>query len=166
MAPRKQFTGALATPIKVVHPREAKSAEDRWHGLSETFSKLHLLFDHYGIAPTNEDGSHNWPVLVLALAQDFVPGFHLDMGEKRGRKPDLVRDISLIVDVQMLVAERRCSVSEAVHVLVTSPRPEFRRRWGGKNKKTLQNSYHAALKSERVREFVLWLNRPENSGAA
>lgn len=151
-----RFSGPLAEPIRV--EGDPNSASNMLMTLQTWLEKLDLLFGHFGISERGEDGSRNDRALALRLAMEFVPGFKLKLRETRGRPVrggDVARSIMLIVDVEKLKDERGCSDSEAVRILVTSPR--FRARWGGSNKRTLENRLHAVRRSPEVLKMILHL---------
>ncbi|MGQ4274957.1 hypothetical protein [Terrihabitans sp. B22-R8] len=95
-AKKAGFSGSLAAPIERDLPayslvleaaeneqRHAKWSESIFH---ERLGKLPLLFDHYGLSPSES----SWPALVLALACDTVPGFQLALeGPASQSFPDL-----------------------------------------------------------------------------
>jgi hypothetical protein len=75
------FAGALAQPIYV-----DVDQIDRLEGvlLARVPEKIHLLFKHYKIDPSDEQ---SWEKLALQLALDHVPGLQLAFRPKPGRKP-------------------------------------------------------------------------------
>jgi hypothetical protein len=79
--PAPKYAGALAQPIYV--------DVDQFDRLEEVLlarvpEKIHLLFKHYKIDPSDEQ---SWEKLVLQLACDHVPGLQLAFRPKAGRKP-------------------------------------------------------------------------------
>jgi hypothetical protein len=75
------FAGALAQPIYV----DVDQIE-RLEGvlLARVPEKIHLLFKHYKIDPSDEQ---SWEKLALKLALDHVPGLQLALLPKVGRHP-------------------------------------------------------------------------------
>jgi hypothetical protein len=73
------FAGALARPIYV-----DVDQIDRLEGvlLARVPEKIHLLFKHYKIDPSDEQ---SWEKLALQLALAHVPGLQLALRPKRGR---------------------------------------------------------------------------------
>jgi hypothetical protein len=76
-----KYAGALAKPIYV-----DVDQIDRLEGvlLAQVPEKIHLLFKHYKIDPSDEQ---SWEKLALQLALDHVPGLQLALRPKAGRKP-------------------------------------------------------------------------------
>jgi hypothetical protein len=74
------FAGALAQPIYV----DVDQIDRLEVLLARVPEKIHLLFKHYKIDPSDEQ---SWQTLALQLALDHVPGLQLALRPKAGRKP-------------------------------------------------------------------------------
>jgi hypothetical protein len=79
--PAPKYAGALAQRIYV-----DVAQIDRLEGvlLAQVPEKIHLLFKHYKIDPSDEQ---SWEKLALQLALDHVPGLQLALRPKAGAKP-------------------------------------------------------------------------------
>jgi hypothetical protein len=79
--PAPKYAGALAEPIYV-----DVDEIDRLEGvlLTRVPEKIHLLFKHYKIDPSDEQ---NWEKLAINLAFEHVRGLQLAFPPKPGRKP-------------------------------------------------------------------------------
>ena len=140
LRPRKKFTGKLAKPVNI----DGNEQEVR----QELVEKISLLFQHYSITtPVDEKTEiESWYRLAIELAFDFVPGLQFVEPKKRGRKTDSITPLMLVVDVDEVRAKRKCSVREAIRLLVS--RTGEAQPWRGRNKGTLQNRYGKAVRSE------------------
>jgi hypothetical protein len=93
--PAPKYAGALAQPIYVDEDQIDRVEEVL---LARVPEKIHLLFKHYKIDPSDEQ---SWQTLALQLALDHVPGVRLAFRPKRGPHPtwkaglgfDLVRAV-------------------------------------------------------------------------
>jgi hypothetical protein len=158
----QKFSGELASPI--VGNRDAmgrsglldarsdeeivaSAADEQRRVIAEWTRKLGLLRDHYGIAQ-----ERHWELpLVLALANDFVPGFRVQFGEvpKRGRKRKWTssRYMSLLGDVALLQIEDPTRGDlDALTLLIKQQR--FAERWGGEKPSSLEKRLHEARTSD------------------
>ncbi|MER9840558.1 hypothetical protein NKJ59_04805 [Mesorhizobium australicum] len=84
--------------------------------------------------------------------RNLIPDHERGKRRKVGRPRNWRKDVALILDADHVVDERRCSDSEAIRILVTSPR--FAKRWRGENKRTLQNRLSAARKDQSIAFLV------------
>jgi hypothetical protein len=88
--PAPKYAGALAQPIYVDfgllelhrYPDVAAALKEMWQ--TRVPEKIHLLFKHYKIDPSDEQ---SWKTLALQLALDHVPGLQLAFPPKPPRKP-------------------------------------------------------------------------------
>ena len=126
-----KFTGPLAEPM------DPQLSSTGYAIL--TMHKLSLLFEHYGVHERDADGEENYIELLLKVCRDFVPGFASPKVKKRGRPATSAVDkLVLWHDITTLQDKRKCSVSSAASILVSSPKSS----WHGKNKRTLENAFH------------------------
>ena len=134
---RRKFSGALAEPIN-------DAASDFGAVFKQQMAKLSLLFDHYGIAHSDNRGSYR--LLAHALACEIVPGFKVRKrrGKPRTRSSELV---SLFVSVNELREKKpELKVRSAIaHLCRKAGSP-----WHSRDIDTLENAYHAAENDPRV----------------
>ena len=132
----KPIEVTLSTPM-VFHSEEAcealRTANTReWlRAAIETHAKLELLFAHYAIPRTGDDG-RDYRMLSFHLArQQFRRRFRVeDVNQQKPYKPgrNPITLMMLLADVELLKRERDRSDSEAVQVLTSADR--FEERWG------------------------------------
>lgn len=173
--PRKKaqkFTGALAQPIRIKFYRATlvglnaddaakKTAAGFVTAAKESFLKLDLLFEHFGIART-KDLAADYKSLSLSLAQEFVPGFQLVSADTpaRGRpssKPWQL--VSLLVDVETLKRRKQrvhARASDARALADLTSLSQFSRRWGRYRAASLANLLPKARNPEFNPLYRLW----------
>jgi hypothetical protein len=86
--------------------------------LHEIEVKELILANHYGIVPCDSDDPDFYRRLVVALTDDFFPGFRIDYGDgpRKKRKWGLSENFQLIADVDSIVKERQCSDRQAISI--------------------------------------------------
>lgn len=111
--PRK-FKGQLATPIQprtITNYLMKEQIFREW--AKEDWEKIELLCGEYEVA-IDDDLYMN---LTLALAKDFVPGFkEIKRRGIRKKWSDERRD-ALVIDIERIMTEQKCSKSEAAKFL-------------------------------------------------
>jgi hypothetical protein len=132
---RRKMPPELTTPIqwrtrlRVPPITEAPTEEERrqlmdrekalnaLHATTEAIEKMPLLYQHYGIERYSNGAGE---LLALHLAMEFVPGFQVRDKPKRGRKDvwHVFLQAALWLDVQQLVAEKKCSERSACNILL------------------------------------------------
>ena len=137
MTSRRKFTGALAEPI-------SDAGSDFGAVFKQQMAKVPLLFDHYGIAHSDERSSYR--LLAHALACEIVPGFKVKKrrGKPRTRSAELVSLFIAVNELRQKHPEWR--VRTAIAHLCRRPSSA----WHGLNAETLENTYHAAENDPRV----------------
>lgn len=153
--PAKKFEGPLAVPILIethsvsllTDTPEGRAEVDKHNkeeigrAFLESLKKLDDLLRHYEIEAIPNDNSA-YVLLSLRMAMEFVPGFkikNVSTHRQKGRKKiwDPIKYSELLADVTLLKSEKNRSDSEACSILANSPR--FASRWGGFDKRTLEN---------------------------
>jgi hypothetical protein len=168
------FKGELAKPIRIQTPRkptislleeDSENAEKmRLHQIAvrqtrtkatlERLSKLSLLLEHYGLK--NECNEVKWLLLVMKLAEDYVPGFQIEERKTVGRKKSWT-DHELFMLYFQVRARIEATKSNARTINITDVCKTLLRTEPWKNKgftvKVLQNKYTAASRLESVEVF-------------
>jgi hypothetical protein len=141
------FAGALAQPIYV-----DVDQIDRLEGvlLARVPEKIHLLFKHYKIDPSDEQ---SWEKLALRLALNHVPGLQLALRPKAGRKPTWKTGLGdeLVRAVQDVKSQTGMGTKDAIRKL-QKDKPGT---WGRYTVENLGASYREAKRhQERFRKLV------------
>lgn len=172
---RRRFSGELAKPIIIrtqrvtlltntpAHRDEVnKHNSDEWRrAATEQLNKLALLNKEFEL-PDSKDHLLNFAMLTLALAREFVPGFHVkdlstERGKGRHKEWNVLKYSELIADVETLKNENRRSDSEACRILSKTKR--FESRWGNYDKRTLENRLIMA-RDKRENVLMVLANNP------
>ncbi|HEX4573049.1 MAG TPA: hypothetical protein VH184_21635 [Dongiaceae bacterium] len=135
-------------PVLGGAPSDEERRAAQRHNLDQLALRLAALFKHYGIDPGSADADS---VVVLRLAQDFVPGFEIRSIAKRERgrpkKWDVLRAARLLADVARLT-KRGASAQNACRILAT--RRRFAARYGQENPDSLYARYKESLRIVRA----------------
>ncbi len=140
------FAGELAKPIPYRLPARPSlavldlypDAQAKWErergaamaeAAQETFRKLELLADHYGVTGPTLD-SKALP-LLLCVCRAFIPGFRLEIPEpsRRGRKKTrgrITTRMQLIADVQAIKAAKKLQSDRDALWALSQTDPRYR----------------------------------------
>jgi hypothetical protein len=145
--PAPKYAGALAQPIYV-----DVDQIDRLEGvlLARAPEKIHLLFNHYKIDPSDEQSLEK---LALQLAFDHVPGLQLAFRPKAGRKPTWKTGLGdeLVRAVQDVKSRTGKGTEDAIAELQEKPGG----MWGRYTVENLGARYREAKPhQERLRKLV------------
>lgn len=144
----KALAGPLVTPLRPSKERPAPptvlqqhgdpASMDKWRGPDaawsaemavemgvESFKKLALLLEHYGIASQDND---RWFMLAMKLANDYVPGFHVAQPKApMGRRSKWTEERRVVLYCNVMLEieprpgrQRTCSATEACATLAKS----------------------------------------------
>ena len=140
-SPLQELLGLAPTKVEEEERQRALNDADNKY-FDERLRKLPLLAQHYGFdAPKDSwigiaERNDLWLLnLALVLAQELVPGFMLDVGERQGARTwDQVAQARLIADIEAvkLDGKKACGDNEACVRLVTrsEKRPEYKELYG------------------------------------
>ncbi len=160
----------LATPIRIAlqHPTiagpdpqaaAAANAKEFVRAYAERDAKLELLFSHYGLARTGNDGA-DYRALALRMATDRFRGFEVvDVNAPKSnyehRRGNWVSLMMLLADVATVKrGHLQCSDGQAIRALPT----RFPERWGDFRTKlrTLANWLGDARNKAKNPGLLLW----------
>ena len=174
-SPFKALLGLAPTKAEIEeHQRAWNDASSKY--VDEQLRKLPLLAQEYDSDVPNDawvriaERNEAWVLsLVLVLAQQLVPGFMLDVGERRGARVwDEVAQAGLIADVEAIRARRGCGDSEACSLLLKLP--QYKERYGKNPKKqSLQKRakiLNSRLVDARTAESLIARMLAEENGTA
>jgi len=111
----EKYPGKLGKPRPLPQkPRFVGSIEERERLFDEELREVlfftQLLFEHYGLEPGN------WCGLALSLAMAHVPAFRRRSPGRPAKWTDFSR-VNLAIQLDEIVATRRCSVASAAAIL-------------------------------------------------
>jgi hypothetical protein len=152
-----KHAGALAKPIYVDVDQIDRIEEVL---LARVPEKIHLLFKHYKIDPSDEQ---SWQKLALQLAFEHVPGVQLAFKPKVGRKPTWKTGLGdkLVRAVEDVKSQTGKGTEDAIAELKKEPGG----MWGRYTVQNLGARYREAKPGhERLRKLVEKAREPRSRG--
>ncbi len=168
----RTFTGVLTKPIRIkllaptisglaTEEVEHRNAEAVAAAIKTVLGKVDALFEHFDIQRSGGEGE--WASLALQMAREFVPGFQIVAGEKRGRgrpKNSALEPIRLLADLELVKRSNPRpdgrSMSDAKAAVKLTQELPYKKRWGHLTPQAIRNRLSQARDPQRNPFAKLW----------